>query len=575
VKQKLLSPTQLKEFRRQQENQRRIRLQEIKNKEKELKRIISPKKLFGEDVVVEESIREHTKVNPIAETNEKTPYELLEDKVDILTSTIQNLKETQKYEEELAKLEILVSTKIGFDEINIEEIFSKIDSVRKSIPSIPEFPVIKEYDDEIISIKDNLKTLSDSIENTELIESLTERVDKLQVSGSEIFTQHGENIKEIRKVLFSLLDDFNQLNIPEKFNSEFLEDQIKKIHETLTSEIVNLKEEILNLPKVKYYDIELEDLQNRIINIRESIPEIPEIKTYDKELELLRENILEVQKNIPELPEVKYYENEIGQLEKQIKLVESKIPEIPDLPEIKYYDYDIKKLNHTIKNITESLIYIKKQVFNINSSVDNIPESIDWSHEIEYLYDQIEKLKKRPLTIKEVEIIKETDPNTVSEDFHTPSPDVSKETDALAPLTQNFVTFEDLASHYRTFIMRVQQQLSSLGGGGEVNLRFLDDIDRSSISDGRVLSYDAASKKFRFIDPGTASTGIATEALKIKEVDKTFEYIAGTLSTVTTLYGTKTFLYEEDVTTIIGTGIYESKRLVYDGESNLIAVEIL
>lgn len=36
-------------------------------------------------------------------------------------------------------------------------------------------------------------------------------------------------------------------------------------------------------------------------------------------------------------------------------------------------------------------------------------------------------------------------------------------------------------------------------GGGEVNLRFLDDVDRDSIQNGYVLSYDSATNKFKFV----------------------------------------------------------------------------
>ena len=45
---------------------------------------------------------------------------------------------------------------------------------------------------------------------------------------------------------------------------------------------------------------------------------------------------------------------------------------------------------------------------------------------------------------------------------------------------------------------RLAQRQSQMGGGGEVNLRYLDDIDRSSITDGYFLKYDEASKKFVF-----------------------------------------------------------------------------
>lgn len=46
--------------------------------------------------------------------------------------------------------------------------------------------------------------------------------------------------------------------------------------------------------------------------------------------------------------------------------------------------------------------------------------------------------------------------------------------DPLTPLNQKFTTFDDLQKHYKIFIDRIQQQLSTLGGGGETNLTFMD-----------------------------------------------------------------------------------------------------
>jgi hypothetical protein len=62
----------------------------------------------------------------------------------------------------------------------------------------------------------------------------------------------------------------------------------------------------------------------------------------------------------------------------------------------------------------------------------------------------------------------------------------------------NFVTQEQMNDHYRLLLQRVQTQLSTISGGGEVNLRMLDDVDRSSISDGRFLKYNGAIGKFSF-----------------------------------------------------------------------------
>ena len=76
-------------------------------------------------------------------------------------------------------------------------------------------------------------------------------------------------------------------------------------------------------------------------------------------------------------------------------------------------------------------------------------------------------------------------------------PSSTNNTDTLTPLDQKFVTFEQLSEHYRVFINRIQQQLSTLGGGGAVRIQDMDDIDRSTVlTDGNLLKYDATTNKF-------------------------------------------------------------------------------
>ena len=82
---------------------------------------------------------------------------------------------------------------------------------------------------------------------------------------------------------------------------------------------------------------------------------------------------------------------------------------------------------------------------------------------------------------------------TLSEGLLNEPPSTSN-SDPLTPLDQNFVTLDQLQQHYKVFVNRVQQQLATVGGGGEVRLEFLDDIDRSTaLIDGRVLQYDASA----------------------------------------------------------------------------------
>jgi len=52
--------------------------------------------------------------------------------------------------------------------------------------------------------------------------------------------------------------------------------------------------------------------------------------------------------------------------------------------------------------------------------------------------------------------------------------DAKIQQDSLTPLNQKFATLEDLQKHYNLFLSRIQQQLSTLGGGGETNLAYMD-----------------------------------------------------------------------------------------------------
>lgn len=72
--------------------------------------------------------------------------------------------------------------------------------------------------------------------------------------------------------------------------------------------------------------------------------------------------------------------------------------------------------------------------------------------------------------------------------------------DPLTPLNQKFLTLDEFQKHYKIFIDRVQQQLSTLGGGGEVRFEFLDDVDRSTFGADKHLEYNPNTKTFFFTD---------------------------------------------------------------------------
>jgi len=99
--------------------------------------------------------------------------------------------------------------------------------------------------------------------------------------------------------------------------------------------------------------------------------------------------------------------------------------------------------------------------------------------------------------------------------------------DPLTPLDQKFATLDDLQKHYNLFITRIQQQLSTLGGSGEVRLEFLDDVARDSAKrDNYFLKYDASINKWVGDDGGGVGitsivfiTGVTTYYAATRDVD--------------------------------------------------------
>ena len=87
---------------------------------------------------------------------------------------------------------------------------------------------------------------------------------------------------------------------------------------------------------------------------------------------------------------------------------------------------------------------------------------------------------------------------------------VKVQQDPITPLDQKFATLDDLQKHYSTFLSRIQQQLSTLGGGGETKLRYLDDVvgiaTNSGAYNGKYLQWNSTTNRAEFTDPSDAET---------------------------------------------------------------------
>jgi hypothetical protein len=131
----------------------------------------------------------------------------------------------------------------------------------------------------------------------------------------------------------------------------------------------------------------------------------------------------------------------------------------------------------------------------------------------EFLFSEEESVEKEE---KAEEAIREWIEDPVEEVVEEPEVESEPEEDLIEKSLgllaepepeQQFATLDDLSKHYKIFIDRIQQQLSTLGGGGEVRLEFLDDVNRDSAKvDGRFLKYDANTGKFIGDNPVAAAS---------------------------------------------------------------------
>ena len=127
--------------------------------------------------------------------------------------------------------------------------------------------------------------------------------------------------------------------------------------------VIKLIDEVRqDIPEIKYYDEQLEELTAYVEKVKENIP------TYDSEISAICDVIDElketVRTNAANIPEIRYYDNEIESLENSLK----------GLPEIRHYEGDITS--------------IKDEIVEIKETISNAPNYDDEINSLEYKFDQ-------------------------------------------------------------------------------------------------------------------------------------------------------------------------------------------
>jgi hypothetical protein len=124
--------------------------------------------------------------------------------------------------------------------------------------------------------------------------------------------------------------------------------------------INDVRGEIPDIPEIKYYDKELEDLA-------EQISQLPEVRYYDREVEAICEQIDLIRDHVQNLPEVKYYDEQVNVIEDRIDSLQI---DVANLPEVKYYDAEIEAICEAIDKVKESIPTFPKWVNEVNEVPD-------------------------------------------------------------------------------------------------------------------------------------------------------------------------------------------------------------
>tara|TARA_Y100000590_G_scaffold197172_1_gene223927 strand:- start:2070 stop:4382 length:2313 start_codon:yes stop_codon:yes gene_type:complete len=149
---------------------------------------------------------------------------------------------------------------------------------------------------------------------------------------------------------------------------------------------------------------------------------------------------------------------------------------------------DIKKSNHNLK-AEIAIVEQRQNRINISTIKEEVIADVQnlLSGDVA---NNIQKLEEK------IEVVRESYQQTLNEGL-LDEPPSTKNSDPLTPTDQKFATIEDLNKHYNLFLNRIQQQLTTLGGGGAVNIRDLDDVDLSTAQvNNKFLKYDSATSKW-------------------------------------------------------------------------------
>ena len=311
-----------------------------------------------------------------------------------------------------------------------------------------------------------------------------------------------------------------------------LEEEITHSVSLIDGAFKNIQEQILSSNKK-----ELQPYKNQVLEVYNLVTDISE-NQLPKYKKLVLQTDLRTESKINDL-KTELYET----LERRIEETKETIQVFfrDEVKELNKLRADVIAVEEYIKNTPNTIFELREQIF---AELRKNTEAND-----DLIQEKLEKISGEYYVLQE---------GLLNE------PPSTKTSDPLTPLDQNFVTFEQLQQHYKVFVNRVQQQMATVGGGGEVRLEFLDDIDRSTaLINGRVLQYDASAGIWTGgIGGGGASSNTLDDTLQLGNTSSLGMSVGFVTATGATFSGNVTIggtLTYEDVNNVDSIGVITAR----------------
>jgi hypothetical protein len=391
----------------------------------------------------------------------------------------------------------------GINESALNKITTNVKNIEKLVNTeIPRHK--KQVTEKVIEIDEKFSSYQKNIENYQ--EQIQLKIQEVQQSFETLFENEVpkyqsllanakiENDKKVESIVNKLTHKIKALAENTLKLNEELEDKSNVLDQSFETKISALESYILNVKKEAEETTQTYRKLYQVIEAK-GLSDRSQFDTYEKAISHISEQFSSVYEKIEEtkkeIEKKELYQEELNNIQEGFN---QKFIQIETLIENKN-----QKLKEANEVLVDNIVSLKEEVSKI--SVSELHQNY---HQISRKVNHIE------------EVFNKFNEKTILNEGLLNEPPTVKTSDPLTPLDQKFVTLDQLQEHYRTFINRIQQQLSTLGGGGETRLEFLDDVDRNSAkTDGYVLSYQASTGKFigtSISGGGSASQWVSTSA---------------------------------------------------------------